>query len=187
MALPLFSQIPTQVLSKLGKENIKKNPSNAKFYADIIQEEKEPNTESEEEQISNDKSTIQTIDINDDSTIIDGEDSYDKPLKKKKLAHEYPTSSTDKTFSDAMVQTDDLDLFKRDACVQTMESSINKLRKSDYDLHRDQSNTHFGDTYKPIYSLPKRQGENAPPLKIGLTLRGRKRKVYYPGLEEDNE
>lgn len=187
MALPLLSQIPTQVLSKLGKKNIKKTPQIAKFYADESQEDKETDTEPEKDVVKDEESVMRAIDADDDSTIIDTENSFAK--KKFKYSDDYPTSSNnqflnEKTFSDAMVQTDDLYTFKfkRDACVQTMD---NRLRKSDYEIHREQGNNHFGDAYKPIYSLPKRQGDDAPPLKIGLTLRGRKRKVYYPGLDED--
>lgn len=189
MALPLFSQIPTQVLTKLGKENVKKTAQIAKFYADDSQEAKEIDTESDIEVVNDGKSNTRTLDVKEDPTIVDTKNSFDRPAKKKVKYSDECTSSNnqllEKTFSDAIVQTDDQDIFKRDACVQTIETSFNRLRKSDYEVHREQGNNHFGDAYKPMYSLPKRQGKDAPPLKIGLTLRGRKRKVYYPGLDEE--
>lgn len=192
MALPLFSQIPTQVLTRIGKENFKKEQNLAKFYEDEIIEESDSEIDVEKNKDVVLIEPPEPADKNQDKGTkkVNKSDEKNQPNKKRvKYSDECPTSSSnqfviEKTFSDASVQTDDLMLLRREAIVQTNETLLNRPI-SDYERHREQNGSHFADAYKPMYSIPKRQGKDVPPLKIGLTLRGRKRKVFYPGEEQE--
>lgn len=190
MALPLFSQIPTQVLSKLGKENFKKEQNLAKFYEEEVIEESDSEVDVENEKKKVEEQVVKASEILDNKPkrIAKDNPSVQTNSKRVRYTDECPTSSSnqfvvEKTFSDASVQTDDPSLFRREAIVQTNETLLNRPL-SDYERHKEHNNSRFSDAYKPMYSLPKRQGKEVPPLRIGLTLRGRKRKVYYPNEEE---
>lgn len=66
----------------------------------------------------------------------------------------------------------------RDMATQTYESLLNRPIECE-ESQRIQKQVQFAEMYKPMYSIPKKKG-GLPPLKVGLSLGGKKRKVYYP-------
>jgi hypothetical protein len=157
MANHLFSQIPPQVLNKV---NICKLSDGSKVTP--RKKVKFEITHSRHDDSSTDLEN-DIVDIEDDSN--ESTSSLVPPPQK---------SESRKQYSDAVIQTSAVE--RRSIATQTDESLITRpLNMSENDMHRQNMQS-----FAPITPIYKNRSGREPPLRIGLTLRGKKRKVFYP-------
>ena len=156
--MALFSQIPANVLHRANVGRPVDRRKKIRFYEEI-------NTTDDETDIDTEGC------INEPPTSSDSSSG----IKKQALLAE-------KDFSDAIIQVD-IKARTVDQQTQTEESLITRPL-SDNDQQRLNSNTYYA-----TYSIPRARTKTGrePPLKIGLTLRGKKRKVYYPDKGSDSD
>lgn len=168
----LFSQIPVQVLNKARRggvpvrEPVEEAPKKkVKFYQDkeVRSSEVESLSTTDEDTTSSD---ILVDDVNS-STNDASSDRVELLMSKECL--------------NAVTQTEKTKM--REFGTQTEESLITRpLCSTDNDIQRLNMQS-----FSPITPMPRRKGGFEPPLRIGLTLRGKKRKVFYPDDDEENK
>lgn len=177
----LFSQIPLQVLNKvhggITDKGLKKKETpkrRVKFY----DEDDEIKPQVCEESDSTDVSEIFIVDDNTNEAISSPQKTISRSIEPATSPNE-PTSSRIETpvvkeSLNAIVQTDAKST--RNIGTQTEEEWLLIMRSmNDPDIHRNNMQS-----YAPIMPIPKRKAGSEPPLRIGLTLRGKKRRVFYP-------
>lgn len=162
----LFSQIPAQVLNKVynfSDEDTSVAPKKKvrfyekdRVYPKVIHEDSSTDAES----------------------VINIDDSFDEPTTNFKEA----PKKLEVQYRDAIVGTETVKVECRTIGTQTDES----LRTRPLDVTEDDMHRMNMQSYAPIRPMPRRRvGCKEPPLRIGLTLRGKKRKVFYPGEEDE--
>lgn len=197
MDLPLLSQIPSLVLSKLDPSEVKssRKRKEVKFYEEDIIDLVEGSSEeietlsdevtssgngSESQDSHGSPTSCRSIEVVAKSKPVK---SVLKSTKKLKTAPIIDTVIEDR--HDAIVQTDLMpEMISRST--QTIKVYPFNIPDEEltYDDYKSQLQAQSLEFRSNIYPIPKRNGK-APPLKIGLTLpKGRKRKVFYPDDEE---
>ena len=168
MANHLFSQIPAQVLNKV---NIYK-----------FRDSDDDGPKKKQVKFSIDKNSTRPKLINDDSSTdvesdVNIEDSSDEPTSSPQQA--IREQEPPKQYSDAKVQTE----IKYKSVMTQTDESLTTRPLSDDDVHRGNMQT-----FSTIRPLPRnRPNSRLPPLRIGLSSRGKKRKVFYPNEENDSQ
>lgn len=197
-----MSQIPLLVLKKLELEKLQnqgigdvkeycvkkvkfaKEDSYRNDYDDRDEDGGEDDAEDNAEEVDIEANDVKISDaINKDFRRDPDEDS-DKEVEI--IKNVIVTKPETKETSDAMIQTDSMHKSKtRNVEVQTDISFMpNEMDYHQFKAYLEQQSLSH---YKPMYNIPQAHG-NRPPLKIGLTLpKGKKRKVFYPDLENIDE
>lgn len=177
----LFSQIPAQVLNKVYKSSNKEDTSVApkkkvKFFdqasalPEVIHEDSS-STEAES-----------VIDIVDDDDKNDNNDKDDNEPTTNFKEESPRKRKVPKECRDAIIQTETKTIEHKSIGTQTDESLRNRpLETTEDDMHRMNMQS-----FAPIRPMPRRRAGQEPPLRIGLTLRGKKRNVFYPGEEDED-
>lgn len=167
MASHLFSQIPAQVLNKVNIYKFSdENDVAPKKKVKFAEKEHIKHASIHEES---------STDVDDEINVDD-----DEPTSSVKATPEKEVVIK-KQYSDAKVGTDKPSC--RSIETQTDESLITRpLSMTEDDMHR--MNMH---SFSPITPIPRSRAGRQPPLRIGLTLRGKKRKVFYPNEDEDED
>lgn len=177
---PLFSQIPVQVLNKVKHASISDkqvvSKKKVKFYEDQEVRSKKSREDRENEYLFVEIERDSNIKTDDEKSCLSFQD-----ITVEDVSDEPTSSYVDKPIIpqieqlDAIIQTEPIKYFERAS--QTDESFITRpLSSTDNDMHRLNMQT-----YAPIMPIPRRIPGREPPLRIGLTLRGKKRNVFYPG------
>lgn len=172
MMAHLFSQIPQSVLNKAGC-----GPAKSRQF----QSDEQPRKKRVKFYADNEIRLAPVV----EKVISSGEDDDDTLSLPEETIPNEPTSSHTEPLNestehfDAITQTETKSVQERGT--QTEESLVTRPL-NDNDIHRLNMQT-----YSPITAIPRYDKNGAPPLRIGLTLRGKKRKVYYPGDNDDVE
>lgn len=175
----LFSQIPQTVLKNCRRQTpsgIRKGVKihdSKKTYDEIVRETK--------------KSIIEIIEP-EEVSCLKVCDSTEKPDSqvydfKEKSISETQEFVKPKETSDAIIQADTRPTFTSRGTQTCGALFTQSLR--DHDAKGVLGKNEFAEVYKPMFKIPK--GVSEPPLKLGLTLRGKKRKVFYPGSEDGDD
>jgi len=168
MDQPLFSQIPSIILKKTRPRVIKFLDESPSIFGEEVSSSRRDLQPSENDELYEDQ----------DMTI---ERPKKSSLKTNKTKRPEPF---DVETADAKIQTD----LKPDTIERGTQTDVTCGRASLAEIFHEQYQNQLEAQslagYKPMFAIPKCEGQ-APPLKIGLTLpKGKKRKVYYP--DDDN-
>lgn len=211
---PIFSQIPSAILNRANLTNGIPTYKKPKFYSHFEDDDNyiDQNTHTNHfvTQISTEPNVEEDDDCENNLTTHNNEGvpeiiskKPEEPLKSAlkskvrpqvlQLAHNdiktannncKPDSSSEgKCFHDAIIQTDIIETkpLMLSRSTQTIESWLRM--DAAYEEYRDKlKSDSLASNFNPMYSLNNSK-PNAP-LKIGLSLKGRKRKVFYPDEEE---
>lgn len=182
MASSLFSQIPSHVLRRAnvegrtlrGREPKKPQLITAKNSSKRKRIEDENSDSSDTDTVEID---VQDVSTNEPESV--GEALPDSVTESVNESYSVEIKSTETTdqgnnqeCQDAIVQTD----FK----VQTVSQSTQTDETMMNMQFGDNDQQRFNQAFFTMYAIPKTRSASGPPLKIGLTLRGKKRRVFYP-------
>lgn len=192
--MAVFSQIPSIVLQK---NRIHDGTKSVRFYDDdpieVIEvcENSDPVTSSSNYQSeSNEASTKPQptrYPVRSATKIKESKKSRDEflvptvPPKTSSQNQEETESHDSIVKSDAIIQTELVKLVDRST--QTVESFLTRPL-DDYDVQQANHLNQFNESTHRVmsYRIPKHR---QPPLKVGLSKRGKKRQVFYPDLENE--